>query len=385
MSMKRFTIILVQLTIVVCLLMVACTFLLFAGSTDHQTPVAVAAASMLSATGGMHVSGDGGFGPGVSHPIQRPRILNHQHQHSSRYGSDGTGLLEMADVVHGDGYNNAAASDAPGSSNNNNHIVIEQYNEHDLKTRQLRDKILRLTAHSSAIGHHGDEAELHAVLRQPSYANVSTQHVHIFYRAPVPWYDDPEASAASVGDGGGGEHRHQRYIRDQNDAAAESANRITVQPLRSVFYPLLGVYSIGTKVLDVHFRNVLAAGVGVLVVGWQPRADGSLSMVKHIMNYAWKTCAGRLAVTVEMLPYAGRTVRSIRFDVGRLHEDFVWSHPAMYRVHVLGKGGSRLPLVYVRSACDSGGAEEWAEMLGPMAKETVRGTALDGVFVGEVR
>lgn len=374
MSMKRITIILVQLTVLICLLMVACTFMLYSGTTD-QTPVAVAvaAASLLSATGGMHVGGDGGFGPGISHPIQRPRILNHQH--SSRYGPDGTGMLEMAE----DGGNGRGADDADTpdmSSSGKNNIVLERYNEFQLKTRQLRDKIQRLTEHNSAIGHHADEAELHAAL-QPAgqaYANVSTQHVHIFYRAPVPWYDDLAA-----------EQHQQRYIRDQNDAAAESANRITVQPLRSVFYPLLGVYSISTKVLDVHFRNVLAAGVGVLVVGWQPTANGSLAMVKHIMNYAWKTGGGRLAVSVEMLPYAGRTVAAVRADVRRLHGEFVWSHPAMYRVHVQGKGGSRLPLVYVRGACDSGGADEWAEMLGPGAKETVRGTTLDGVFVGEVR
>lgn len=55
----------------------------------------------------------------------------------------------------------------------------------------------------------------------------------------------------------------------------------------------------------------------------------------------------------------------------------------MYRVHVQNKGGRLLPLVYVRDACQAGGADEWAALL--TTQGSLRGVALDAVYVGEVR
>lgn len=397
MSMKRLTIVLVQLTVIVCLLMVAYTFLLYSGNSEN-TPVGLAAVSLLSGGGAarLHMGNgiiDGGFVMGASsHPIQRPRILrNHNHP------EDGEGLMEMVDVTNsggggGVGGNGNDNNDVGGGGGVGGNIVLERYNEHDVKTRQLRDKIERLTA-NSYIGLQVDEAEMQRHMQRP-YINVSTTQVHIFYCAAVPWYDlseaavqrfDPASPATSA-----------ERTSSLSTAAETTGNRIiTVLPLQTEYYPLLGLYTATAKVLDVHFRNVLQAGVGVLVVGWSPPtavaadetatvAVSSTEQLLRIMQHAKKTTAGRLRVAVELLPYEGRTVRTIRSDLEQLNADGVWTHPAMYRVHVHSKDDAELPMVYVRGACDSGGAEDWEDLLAENGVLSIRRTRLDAVIVGEV-
>lgn len=390
--MKRLTIILVQLIIMACLLMVAYTFLLYSGNSEHT----VAAVSLLSggARSGLHMGSgiiDGGFVMGVAPPgRERSRMLSNHRQHQR----DGEGLVEMVDVVMSSSKNSNDGGGGGGGGDTGN-IVLERYNEHDVKTRQLRDKIERLTAHSF-IGLQADEAEMHALdtsrgaLPRP-YTNVSTPHVHVFYSAAVPWYDtsadgaqrfgQPEPPAAS-----------SSSSSSSPPAAEAGANRIiTVLPLQSEYYPLLGLYTATPKILDVHFRNILQAGVGVLVVGWSPPAaaawpttTASTEQLLHVMQQAKKATAGRLLVAVEMRAYEGRSVRTLRADLEQLRADGVWTHPAMYRVRVHRQADAELPMVYVREACECGDHEEWAELLAANGAATVRGTGLDAFFVGEV-
>lgn len=71
----------------------------------------------------------------------------------------------------------------------NGGVLVDRYNDHEFKLRSVREKIDRLTF----VGHNQDDAERaanehsHPHHQQP-HQNVTTQHVHIFYRAPVPWY-----------------------------------------------------------------------------------------------------------------------------------------------------------------------------------------------------
>lgn len=134
--------------------------------------------------------------------------------------------------------------------------------------------------------------------------------------------------------------------------------------------------------LDIHFRNIYGAGIQVIVVNWTP--SQSLDLIKHMMNYAMKTYDSRISIALELAPYDGRTAQSVRADLQRLRDEFVWSHPAMYRVQVASRGGEWLPMVYVQGACaiDS---EQWADVLGAKRAGTVRRTAVDAVFIGEVR
>lgn len=155
-----------------------------------------------------------------------------------------------------------------------------------------------------------------------------------------------------------------------------------MHPLNSVFYPLLGVYSITTKVLDIHFRNIYEAGIQVIVVNWSP--NQSLDLIKHMMNYAKKTYDSRLSIAIELAPYVGRTAQSIRADLQRLRDEFVWAHPAMYRVQVVSRAGDWLPMVYVQGACGID-SDQWADVLGAKRAGSVRRSAVDAIFIGEVR
>lgn len=148
-----------------------------------------------------------------------------------------------------------------------------------------------------------------------------------------------------------------------------------------MFYPLLGVYSISTKVLDIHFRNIYESGIRVIVVNWTP--SQSLDLIKHMMNYAKKKYDSRLSIALELAPYAGRTAQSVRTDLQRLHEEFVWAHPAMYRVHVASRG-EWLPMVYLQGVCDIE-ADQWADLFGAKRMGTLRHSPTDAVFIGEVR
>lgn len=103
-----------------------------------------------------------------------------------------------------------------------------------------------------------------------------------------------------------------------------------------------------------------------------------------MMNYAKKTYDSRMSIALELAPYAGRTAQSVRADLQRLRDEFVWAHPAMYRVQVASRGGAWLPMVYVQDAC-SIESERWAEVLGAKRAGTVRRSAVDAVFIAEVR
>lgn len=96
--------------------------------------------------------------PSATHPIERPRTANLEDQQ------------RLVDSQH--------------SSN----VLVDRYNDHEFKLRSVKEKIDRLTF----IGHNEDEAERAAAAshHQPKQltTNVTTQHVHIFYRAPVAWY-----------------------------------------------------------------------------------------------------------------------------------------------------------------------------------------------------
>lgn len=102
------------------------------------------------------------------------------------------------------------------------------------------------------------------------------------------------------------------------------------------------------------------------------------------MNYAKKTFDSRISIGLELAPYEGRSAQSVRADLQRLRDEFVWAHPAMYRVQVASRGGEWLPMVYVQGACAIE-SDQWAGLLGAKRSGTVRRSAIDAVFIGEVR
>lgn len=263
-------------------------------------------------------------------------------------------------------------------------ILLEKYNEFDVKSRLLREKIQRLTA-NSFIGKNEDEVEeQHRYHQQQheddeeqqqqhhhhhhytitSQRNVSTKNIHIFYNAPVNWYQATNTT----------------HLRDA-DGATES-NQIEVNTLNSMFYPMLGIYTISTKILETHFRNIQQMGIEVIIFTWN--TEKSIELLKHILNYVKKYyAAGKLTVAIEIDVYAGRTADTIRNAFELFHREFIWSHPALYRVFVASQD-KYLPMIYIRESWQISDTD-WLTIFSPKGSNTVRKTIYDGIFIGHVR
>lgn len=258
-----------------------------------------------------------------AHPIEKPRI-NENH------------LL--------------AISESPITN-----ILLEKYNDFEVKSRMLRDKIKMLQSNS--------------VERPPSMNNLnpplnrSTQNIHIFYSVPVQWYKPYNTTV----------------VRD-------SSATIEINELNSVFYPMLGIYTMTNKILEHHFNNIKRLGINVIILTWKPATNmtgQSIDMLKNILNFVKKYFDSELKVALEIESYAGRSVESVRHILTLLHREYVWSHPGLYRVMVASKN-KFLPMVYIRDAYQISD-EEWSKIFSVRGIGSVRNTIYDAVFIGHVR
>lgn len=260
----------------------------------------------------------------LSHPIEKPRT-NENH------------LL--------------AVSESPITN-----VLLEKYNDFEVKSRLLREKIKMLQSNS--------------VERSPNInsessvaLNRSTKNIHIFYSAPVQWYKPYNTS----------------IVKD-------TSATIEINELNSVFYPMLGVYTTTNKILEHHLNNIKHIGINVIILTWKPSSNlpgESIDLLKNILNFVKKHYDSELQVALEIDSYPGRTVESVRNILTLLHREYLWSHPGLYRVHVLSKNAF-LPMVYIRDAYQISD-EEWFKIFSVRGIGSVRSTIYDAVFIGHVR
>ena len=152
--------------------------------------------------------------------------------------------------------------------------------------------------------------------------------------------------------------------------------------IHAPFYPARGLYSsLDAGVLRAQFEDLAAHGVAAAVVSWWGRqgvssgdSQGRLTdaAVERALGAAAAT-GGRVGVALHLEPYAGRSVESVRGDLAHLHAKF-GAHPALHRVR--GR-----PVFYVYDSYHQAPAE-WARLLAPGGDLSVRGGALDGLFLG---
>lgn len=236
-------------------------------------------------------------------------------------------------------------------------ILLEKYNDFEVKSRMLREKIKMLQSNS--------------VERPPAVngdhimpLNRSTKNIHIFYSAPVQWYKPYNTS----------------IVRD-------AGATIEINELNSVFYPMLGLYTTTNKILEHHFNNIKRLGINVIIMTWKPSSNifpgESMDLLKMILNFVKKYYDSELQVALEIDSYPGRTVESIRNILTMLHREYLWSHPGIYRVHVKSKN-IFVPMVYIRDAYQISD-EEWFKIFSVRGIGSVRNTIYDAVFIGHVR
>lgn len=78
-----------------------------------------------------------------------------------------------------------------------------------------------------------------------------------------------------------------------------------------------------------------------------------------------------------MEPFEGRTPATVKSDVEYILSAY-GSHPALYR-HKTSRGD--LPMLYIYDSYHNS-KEEWRQLLSPQGDISVRGTALDAVYIG---
>lgn len=151
--------------------------------------------------------------------------------------------------------------------------------------------------------------------------------------------------------------------------------------LHAPFYPARGPYSSSDPaLLRAHMRELRAAGVGGVIASWwgpQWRAGTTdtqgVSTDAALPRLLEAADAEGVKVAIHLEPYVGRNATTVREDLAHLAAR-CGAAPALLRL------GGR-PLFFVYDSYHIQPAD-WAELLSPGGARTVRGTPLDGVFVG---
>lgn len=141
--------------------------------------------------------------------------------------------------------------------------------------------------------------------------------------------------------------------------------------ISSNFFPQLGAYSSSDpSVVAAHIKMLKKARIGVLALTWWDKADVGLESVPLIMNEAAK--AG-LKVCFHIEPFRGRNAQTTRQNIKTIIEMY-GSHPAFYRINAK-------PLFFVYDSYLTK-ADEWADLLQPNGKITMRNTPDDAIMIG---
>jgi glycoprotein endo-alpha-1,2-mannosidase len=187
-----------------------------------------------------------------------------------------------------------------------------------------------------------------------------SRRVHAFY---YPWYGNPETD---------GQYQHWSHavaVRQGPPRAFPGGEDIAAD-----FYPAMGCYSSNRPAdLDAHMKQLRRAGVGVISVSWWGNDSYTDRAVPKLLDAATRE---GLRVNFHIEPFPARSARTTRDAIAYLLDRY-GSHPAFYRN---AEHGNR-PMFYVYDSYLVP-PEEWATILSPQSKDTIRGTPLDAVVIG---
>ncbi|GAB0098592.1 glycoprotein endo-alpha-1,2-mannosidase [Sergentomyia squamirostris] len=169
-------------------------------------------------------------------------------------------------------------------------VFPEKYNEANVRSRLMREKIKRLMAKNQVIPK--EEIGLNGT--------EFTRHVHIFYYAPVKWY--------------------------KNATRDGPAGQETRETPNIIFYPVRGLYKPSAQLFREHCKDIRSAGVGVIVISWTPRLI--LNTLKDLLNAAERN---NLKVAVSIDSYPNRSIDSIGSDIKFFCDNY---GNYLHRVHI---------------------------------------------------
>jgi len=183
--------------------------------------------------------------------------------------------------------------------------------------------------------------------------------VHAFY---YPWYGNPDLD---------GDYRHWNHA--QLGALEDRRTYPGGDDIGADYYPSLGCYSSGDPVVvQKHMLWAVRAGVGTLCVSWWGIHSFEDRMLPVLVKAA---LLHDLELSLHLEPFPGRNAATVRQALG----------------HLLGRYGDRDVLYGLpgddRMVCfvyDSylTPTEEWAMLLQPGGRLSIRGTNLDAVMLG---
>ena len=199
-------------------------------------------------------------------------------------------------------------------------------------------------------------------------------NVHIFY---YPWYGNPRTDGKYI-------HWNHQYLPHwDRDIAAKYKKGVHVPPddIGSDFYPELGCYSSSDdRTIREHMGQIRMSGSGVVVVSWYPprMADQQGIPVDTLIPKLLDIAAEfQLKITLHIEPYKDRNEQTVRDDAVYIHKKY-GQHPAFYKYKT--RDNRYLPLLYVYDSYHTK-PQEWANLLKPDGKYTIRNTPFDCIMV----
>ncbi|XP_069124549.1 uncharacterized protein [Argopecten irradians] len=201
-------------------------------------------------------------------------------------------------------------------------------------------------------------------------------NVHIFY---YPWYGNPKTDGKYL-------HWNHPFLPHWNKNEAKkwpSGHHDPPDDIGANFYPQLGPYSSkDPNVVRKHIKDMKYAGIGVVAVSWYPPGDADSEgeepdkLMPMILNIAAEQ---GIKITFHIEPYKGRDHLTMKKNLKYIMDTY-GNHSAFYRRYHKDKK-KMLPMYYIYDSYQVS-AKLWADLFSPSGKTTVRGTELDGFFIG---
>jgi glycoprotein endo-alpha-1,2-mannosidase len=139
------------------------------------------------------------------------------------------------------------------------------------------------------------------------------------------------------------------------------------------YFPQSGEYSnADSALIDKHMQQIASAGIGVVAVTWMGEKDHSFITIPTILNAADRY---RIKVCFQIEPVARRTTAIARESIAFVISMF-GSYPAFYR-----DPKTKRPLFFVYDSYVIQ-ANDWADILTPAGKNTIRNTPYDADILG---
>lgn len=198
-------------------------------------------------------------------------------------------------------------------------------------------------------------------------------NVHIFYYG---WYANKEID-------GYYKHWNHSYLpnwkKDNQKIFPTGYHEPIINDIGSNFYPLLDCYSSkDPKIIKAHMKLLKETGIGVIVLSWAPAkfVDSPNEIMPLLFKYAQKF---KLKVALHIEPYPDRNPINLFQHLHNFMMEY-GSHPALYKVNK-PLHSKKVPVFYVYDSYLIP-AIAWKELLSVKGNLSVRGTNMDGIFIG---